>query len=38
MITQNTKRISQNLKQRKLISIHSNVPFIFKCFHDQQVS
>jgi len=32
------KKISQNLKNGKLISLYNNVPFIVKCFNDQQVS
>ena len=32
------KKISQNLKNGKLISLYNNVPFIVECFHDQQVS
>jgi len=29
------KKISQNLKNGKLISLYNNVPFIFRCFNDQ---
>jgi len=32
------QKISQNLKNSKLISLDNNVPFNFKCFHDQQDS
>ena len=32
------QKISQNLKNSKLISFDNNVPFNFKCFHDQQDS
>jgi len=32
------KKIPQNLKNGKLISLYNNVPFIVECFHDQQVS
>ena len=29
-------QISQNVKNGKLISLYSNIPFIFECFHDEQ--
>jgi len=30
------QKISQNLRNSKLISLYNNLPFIIKCFHDKQ--
>ena len=32
------KKISQNIKNGKLIKLYNNIPFISECFHDQKDS